>query len=197
MKRIYLVIITIALSSAAFAQNAYKDSMADYQHNYKKELYSIIKNDTSFVQFYAVDHSYKVVGTAERLQQQPFFAMATSGKSPQRAIRAVLVHFTLHGQSYQLYGYQLSFLMNSQDHKQAFFIPFTDATSGLTSYGGGRYLDFELSDIQSNNTLVIDFNKAYNPYCAFVSGYNCPIPPKENDLSAAIKAGEMNFGKHK
>jgi uncharacterized protein (DUF1684 family) len=46
-----------------------------------------------------------------------------------------------------------------------------------------------------NNTLQLDFNKAYNPYCAYTTGYHCPIPPKENHLAVAIKAGEMNFGK--
>ena len=46
-----------------------------------------------------------------------------------------------------------------------------------------------------NNMLVIDFNKAYNPYCAYATGYNCPIPPRENNLPIAINAGEMNFGK--
>ena len=55
-------------------------------------------------------------------------------------------------------------------------------------------MDFMLDDIK-NNTLLMDFNKAYNPYCAYATGYNCPIPPRENDLPVAIKAGEMAFGK--
>jgi uncharacterized protein (DUF1684 family) len=73
-------------------------------------------------------------------------------------------------------------------------VPFGDATSGFESYGGGRYLDFTISDIK-NNFLPIDFNKAYNPYCAYTAGYSCPIPPKENLLNASISAGEKNYGK--
>ena len=84
--------------------------------------------------------------------------------------------------------------MQQEKYKDYLFIPFGDATSGLTSYGGGRYMDFTLADIK-DNTLVIDFNKAYNPYCAYTIGYNCPIPPKENLLTEAINAGEKNYGK--
>ena len=74
------------------------------------------------------------------------------------------------------------------------FVPFTDATTGDESYGGGRYLEFYKQDIQ-NNTLQLDFNKTYNPYCVYATGFRCPIPPKENRLPVAIKAGEMNFAK--
>ncbi len=84
--------------------------------------------------------------------------------------------------------------MNDPTYKNYLFLPFTDLTSGEESYGGGRYIDLETTDI-FNNKVIIDFNKAYNPYCAYASGYNCPIPPRENDLPVAVKAGEMNFGK--
>jgi len=64
------------------------------------------------------------------------------------------------------------------------FIPFTDATSGIDTYGGGRYIDCATGDIRGG-ILMQDFNKAYNPCCAYASGYNCPIPPPENDLPVA------------
>ncbi len=84
--------------------------------------------------------------------------------------------------------------MQDTAYKNYLFLPFTDLTSGNRSYGGGRYLDFLMEDIKSN-TLIIDFNKAYNPYCAYTTGYNCPIPPRENDLPVAIPAGEMEYSK--
>ena len=74
------------------------------------------------------------------------------------------------------------------------FVPLGDATSGFESYGGGRYMVFFIPDIK-NNKVVLDFNKAYNPYCAYTTGYNCPIPPIENLLKVAITAGEKNYGK--
>jgi uncharacterized protein (DUF1684 family) len=76
------------------------------------------------------------------------------------------------------------------------FLPFTDLTSGEESYAAGRYIDLSFSDV-TGDKVVIDFNKSYNPYCAYVSGkYNCPIPPRENSLNIAILAGEKTYGKH-
>jgi hypothetical protein len=72
------------------------------------------------------------------------------------------------------------------------FIPFTDLTTGEESYGGGRYIDLE--GLQRNEEkLVLDFNIAYNPYCAFTDYYSCPIPPEENNLPVAIEAGEKIY----
>jgi uncharacterized protein (DUF1684 family) len=84
--------------------------------------------------------------------------------------------------------------MKQEKLREYLFVPFGDATSGFESYGGGRYIEFYISDIK-NNKVIIDFNKAYNPYCAYTTGYNCPIPPAENLLTVAIPAGEKNYGK--
>jgi uncharacterized protein (DUF1684 family) len=70
------------------------------------------------------------------------------------------------------------------------FLPFTDLTSGVESYGGGRYIDME---VQKGNTWTIDFNKGYNPYCAYNEKYSCPIPPAENDLKVEVKAGVKKY----
>jgi uncharacterized protein (DUF1684 family) len=79
-------------------------------------------------------------------------------------------------------------------YKNYLFVPFKDMTNGKETYGGGRYLDLETTDIQ-NDSVILDFNKAYNPYCAYSNGYSCPIPPKENHLAVSIEAGEKTFGK--
>ena len=73
------------------------------------------------------------------------------------------------------------------------FLPFNDLTNGNKSYGGGRYIDLE---IPKENTIVIDFNKAYNPYCAYNNDYSCPIPPPENELNVKINAGALSFAGH-
>jgi uncharacterized protein (DUF1684 family) len=91
----------------------------------------------------------------------------------------------------------LTSLINSAEYRDNFFIPFTDASSGKNSYTGGKYIDFVTRDIQPGNMLLIDFNKSYNPYCAFRSEYSCPLPPAENDLPVEINAGEMAFEKKK
>lgn len=70
------------------------------------------------------------------------------------------------------------------------FIPFIDSTSGNASYGAGRYLE---TDFPEGSEVILDFNLAYNPYCAYVDDYSCPFPPKENVLDLAIEAGEKNY----
>lgn len=97
--------------------------------------------------------------------------------------------------SYERYGYA-DFELEGEKatllllkHDGAISLLFKDATSGKETYGGGRYIDFKLSDIKAN-TLVIDFNSAYNPYCAYLPDYACPMPPAENTLKISIRAGE-------
>ena len=64
----------------------------------------------------------------------------------------------------------------------------------IPAVGGGRYIDLSIVDF-TDNTIVLDFNRSYNPYCAYATGYNCPIPPEANRLPLAIRAGEQSFGK--
>lgn len=89
----------------------------------------------------------------------------------------------------RLYLYQSIDFAKNPAYADYLFLPFNDLTNGIQTYGGGRYLDFKLSDIKDGR-ILLDFNKAYNPYCAFKDGYSCPIPPVENRLDEAIYAGE-------
>lgn len=79
----------------------------------------------------------------------------------------------------------------TRDDDEDLFLPFADATSGKETYPGGRYLD--LPRPREDGTLIIDFNYAYNPYCAYSSAWSCPLPPTENKLIVAIRAGERIF----
>ena len=79
-------------------------------------------------------------------------------------------------------------------YRDYLFLPFKDPTNGKASYGGGRYLDLKTGDLKSG-TAIIDFNKAYNPWCAYADGFSCPIPPAANHLAVEIHAGEKNFEK--
>jgi len=102
------------------------------------------------------------------------------------------VSFKIKNQEYKLNIYQNIELSKKEEFKNYFFLPFTDLTSGETSYGGGRYIDLEIDPTQlklNDNFITIDFNKAYNPYCAYAHRYSCPIPPSENFLNTKIEAG--------
>jgi uncharacterized protein len=181
---------------AAKGQTSYTDSIYEYQANYKKELVEVIHSDTGYVRFYAPNAAYRVLADVELLSGQKFFGMRTSDGRSHKARKYARVSFSLNGKTHHLFAYQLDFLLNSKDNKDNFFIPFIDGGSGELTYGGGRYMDFKTSDI-ADNKLLIDFNKAYNPYCAFTSGYSCPIPPRENTLGTTVAAGEKEFAKPK
>ncbi len=96
--------------------------------------------------------------------------------------RAGKARFSVNGEQVELTLYDTG--------HEGYFIPFRDATSGKSTYGAGRYLDIEPSE---DGTVTIDFNQAYNPFCAYDEAYSCPLPPVENWLSVPIEAGEKDF----
>lgn len=187
--KIFLTYIAFGLGNYSFAQNHYLDSIKAFQKKYLTELEPIIKKATAHIRFYPINPAFKIKAQVEILKAQPVFKMTTSSGKTKEAQKYALVKFMYSGVACQLYAYQLLALKAKAETANLFFIPFLDKTSGKESYGGGRYIDFEIKDIRSNS-LIIDFNKAYNPYCAFVTGYNCPVPPQANVLPLAVKAGE-------
>jgi len=190
-----LLFILLFLGQALSAQPShYLDSVTAFRNQYITTHGVIKEKDRAGLQFFPIDTLFLTATRVERIFDAPWFAMETSGKVKKTYRIYAILHFTIQGTPLRLSVYQSQQLMETEAYKDYLFIPFTDLTSGETSYAGGRYLDLLISDI-SNNSLLIDFNKAYNPYCAYATGFNCPIPPRENNLSIDIKAGEMNFGK--
>ncbi|MEO5563258.1 MAG: DUF1684 domain-containing protein [Chitinophagaceae bacterium] len=180
---------------ASFSQNIYADSINRFITNYVQSHEVVTGEDKKLMSFYPVNEQYLIKARFEKIENGGWFSMETSGalKSINRVYG--IMHFTINDTAVKLNIYQSQDLMNVTAYKEYLFLPFTDATTGEETYSGGRYIDLTIADIKNNN-LVIDFNKAYNPYCAYVSGkYNCPIPPKENRLAVAIKAGEKTFKK--
>ena len=187
--------LLILVFQHAFAQHTtYEDSILSYQVNYTNTHEVVAKNDRRFIGFYPIDKHYRVKASFQKIRDTKGFIMNTSSGMKKKYFQYGLLTFTLHDSLLHLYIYQSEALVQQEKYKDYLFVPFGDATSGFTSYGGGRYLDFTIADLK-NNALVLDFNKAYNPYCAYTTGYNCPIPPRENLLTVAIYAGEKNYGK--
>ncbi|MFA6949261.1 MAG: DUF1684 domain-containing protein [Lentimicrobiaceae bacterium] len=100
------------------------------------------------------------------------------------------VQFTLHGKEHTLTIFQNIGLMKKPGYEDYLFIPFIDDTNGEDTYGGGRFIDLRKTD---GDSLTIDFNKAYNPYCEYNHKFSCPIPPKENYINAKVMAGEKKY----
>lgn len=188
--RSFLLVIFIAACIPVSAQTA--EALEQHRLQYKTDLYNNIKADTSKVDFFPFKKEFVITAKVEVLKDQPVFQMTTSSGMKKEAQKFVKVTFSFKGTEYTLTGYQLTRLKASAEYADHFFIPFKDATTGDATYGSGRYLDFKAGDIKEGK-LVIDFNKAYNPYCAFTEGYNCPIPPKENTMSLDVTAGEKKY----
>lgn len=136
--------------------------------------------------FYPIDTNFRIAAKLKRTPDEPIFEMQTTTERKPLYSQFGIASFSLNNSEYTLTIYQSQELVSNPDFKNHLFIPFTDLTNGEESYEGGRYIDIEAL---SEDTMVIDFNKAYNPYCAYNEKYSCPIPPVENNLEVKINAG--------
>lgn len=195
MKNYVLLLAFFCIAFTAPAQKtSYHSSIKQYWKQYS-DTHEVVKGkDRLFLRFFKPDASYRVTAAFTPITDTVGFLVRTSGKKTPRYFRYGTLHFTIHDTLLQLTVYRNDELQKIPQYKNYLFVPYTDLTSGEESYGGGKYLEFYTTDIK-NNKVLIDFNKAYNPYCAYTTGYNCPIPPRENDLPVAIRAGEKKFGK--
>jgi len=194
--RILSILVCCLFTGISFAQSkTYQDSTEAWLKKYVKEHEVVTGKDKELMSFFPVNKKYLIHCRFERTVNSPWFRMESSGQIKKNYRVYGTIHFTINDTAVALNIYQNQDLMATSQYRDHLFIPFTDATSGEETYESGRYIDLEIKDIR-NDKLLIDFNKAYNPYCAYVSGkFNCPIPPAENRLIVAIHAGEKAFGK--
>lgn len=144
------------------------------------------KQDFKGLNFYPIDEKYKVNARLEKSSnKQPIFIESTTGEQL-KYIPFAKATFELEGAEYTVMLYQDW----EEKDPNKLSLMFADETSALETYGGGRYLDVMY---RNTNSVVIDFNNAYNPYCHFNPEFSCPIPPRENILDIPIKAGEKIY----
>lgn len=192
-----VLILFLFFVSEAFTQNGSKKYLAEIKQ-YQEELNASYRNSEESplepeelaafagLPFFPVNEKYRIKALFVRTPGSKPFKMATStGRLPIYE-KYGEAHFELDGQQLVIPIYQNHELRETEKYKDYLFLPFKDKTNGDTSYGGGRYVELR---IPAGDTIVIDFNKAYNPYCAYNSRYSCPIPPKENRIPLAIPAG--------
>lgn len=195
MKHVCSSFLLLLFVSAGLSQklSTYSDSLGAFRNDYINTHEVVTaKEDRGLLRFFPIDPSYQVKCRFEKIFDAPWFPVATTTASPQMMRKYGYLSFTFHDTAVHIYVYQMQALL--QKLGDYLFLPFTDLTTGTDTYGGGRYVDCNISDIH-DSTLIVDFNKAYNPYCAYVSGYSCPIPPKENAMPIAIRSGEKNYGR--
>lgn len=142
------------------------------------------------LKYFPVNEDYKFGAAFTRVYDQSDFFMKTTTDRLPVYRKYADVSFILFGNDIKLEVYQNVELIKREGYDDYLFLPFTDETSGVESYGGGRYLDIR---IPTGDSIEIDFNMAYNPYCNYSERYSCPVPPPQNDIPLRIEAGEMNF----
>ncbi len=142
----------------------------------------------STLPFFPVDLTYKVKAKLTYTFNSPVFYMKTTGKQNDAYQPYALATFTLYNKQHTVTIYQNVSLKNKRGYQNYLFIPFTDNTNGKTTYSGGRYIETTIPEIPTGY-ITLDFNKAYNPYCAYNKNFICPIPPKNNHIATEILAG--------
>lgn len=198
-RRLLLSIFLFALSFAvpARAQQTYADSIAIHRAMYRQEFITeerspLKAQDTGYLRFFRPDEAYRVRASIVLTHTAAALEIPThSGKTKTYRPYGIAT-FVLKGRTCSVHIYQSTTLIKKEQYRKHLFLPFNDLTNYEETYGGGRYLDLSTDDIVQG-WLTIDFNKCYNPYCAYASGYSCPVPPVENRLGIRIEAGEQNF----
>jgi uncharacterized protein len=143
--------------------------------------------------FFAFDSTFVVKATLTRTPEEKPFKMKTTTDRLSDYVKYGVVEFQLKDKIHQLNIYKDLDSLIKEGQKDYLFLPFLDYTNGDTSYGGGRYINVGTLE---GDTIIIDFNKAYNPYCVYDEKYSCPIVPRENYLHLEVKAGVKDFKKH-
>ncbi|WP_422081279.1 DUF1684 domain-containing protein [Ulvibacterium sp.] len=140
--------------------------------------------------FFAPDTNFIVHAQLIRTPDAVPFLMPTTTDRKSEEVVYGIAHFVLNGKKHRLEIYQNPELMLQEGYEDYLFLPFTDETNGEGTYTGGRYIDLR---IPRGDTIVIDFNRAYNPYCAYNKKYSCPIVPSVNSLDVEVSAGVRAF----
>ncbi|MGH2623007.1 MAG: DUF1684 domain-containing protein, partial [Sphingobacterium sp.] len=194
--RIVLYLILISLPLIGYSQE-YEQEITDYRDKtiaaFKKNEKGPVRPDqTKFLSYYPANINYRVQASVEVLFNEPTFRMPTYDGTSNEYKRYALLHFVLHGKQITVTAYQNVALFQNPAYQHHLFLPFTDLSNEEETYEGGRYLDLNMKDI-IDGKITIDFNLAYNPYCAYSNGYRCPKPPKENNIEELIPVGEKKY----
>ncbi len=165
---------------------------ADFKDATKSPLTEKDRATFTGLDFFKYDSAYVVTASLKRTPEAKKFKMKTSTARLPEYVKYGVVSFKLKGKTYQLNVYQNIGLLEKEGYDDYLFLPFLDDTNGDTTYGGGRYIECRIPE---GNTIDINFNEAFNPYCAYSGKYSCPIVPKEDYLPTKIEAGVKAYHK--
>lgn len=169
---------------------AYQEMLnGDYSNPDKSPLLEEDFNQFKTLPFFPIDIDYKVEAKLIRTPDEKPFEMPTTTDRRPMYVKYGEFHFTMKGKEHQLDVYAGLQIQKMKGYEDYLFLPFTDETNKSTTYGGGRYLECRAP--KKGDKVILDFNKAFNPYCAYNHKYSCPIVPKQNHISQEVTAGVM------
>jgi len=200
MKQIIILLLFISALSCGQSKQPIlgetefqREINSEYKDASKSPLKEKDREKFKGLDFFKFDSIYLVTAKFVRtVDEQPFKMKTTTDRLPEYVKYGELI-FDLKGKPFKLNIYQNQDLIKKEDFEDYLFLPFLDNTNGEESYGGGRYIDMRIPD---GDTIIVDFNSAYNPYCAYNEKYSCPIVPRENYLDTEVRAGVKAFKKH-
>ncbi len=201
----WTLVLFLIHASFLYAQDVEGSNQGNYKQGIKKERK---EKDTEFkdseksplsqdeiqkfkgLRYFKPNQTYRVKAKLILEEEPDTILMKTTTERLPQYIVYGKAYFTINDTNFSLTVYRNVGLMSKPGYEDYLFIPFTDETNGEETYGGGRYID---ARITPGDSIVIDFNRAYNPYCVYSKKYSCPIPPSENYIKARVAAGEKNY----
>lgn len=201
-KNILLILILIAVLVTLFysmqeggTSEAYRKEIEkeradkdDYMRNNSESPFADSIALFTGLKYFEIDESFRISANLIPIEEKKTITLATSDGLEKRYLPYAYAEFSLKGEDCRLLILEI---MDIGPFRGTLFLAFADATSAKESYGAGRYLD--IKKVPGSTSVLLDFNKAYNPYCAYNDNFSCPFPPSENLLTVAIPAGEKVY----
>lgn len=193
LKLFFLVSLMLSVSATAQEEN-----LEEFQRDMNEKFSDpdrtpLSKDDLAQfkkLDFFEIDSAFLVKAHFLRTPAEAPFKMETTTNRKPVYVKYGELYFNIKGKDFKLDVFQNQELISDPEYYNYLFLPFTDLTNGETTYSGGRYLDLRIPE---GDSIFLNFNKAYNPYCAYNGDFSCPIVPAENNLEIAVTAGVKNF----
>jgi len=160
----------------------------EFMHTSDQSPFGKERKNFKTLNYFKPDTKYRIDARLVSIANKKMITIPTSDGKENHYLEYAYAEFNFQNTPCRLLILEIT---DDTPYKGSLFLAFADSTSANETYGGGRYLD--VKKVPGASTVVLDFNEAYNPYCAYAENYSCPFPPKENILSVAIRAGEKKY----
>ena len=202
-KNIFIILLTVAIIITvyySFTGNENSEAYVTSIQKLREEKDNDMRNapDSPFAKdslntfkaliYFPVDAAFRIQARLTPIENPKPVTLPTSDEKEKSYLEYAYAEFEMQGEPCKLLILEI---MDNGPYKGTLFLAFADKTSAAETYGAGRYLD--IKKLPGSTSVTLDFNEAYNPYCAYNDNFSCPFPPKENILNVRIEAGEKTY----